>query len=252
MNITGPIYFGGYSLASENPGVVSVNVAADTINDSVNPVIGKNVVFVNDGYVGTTTVDNGGLLKGNGNVNNTTINAGGGVAPGHSPGCLYINGNFTSAGTDTVDIQSPGMTACTDYDQIVVHGAVNVTGSTLNTVFLNGFTPAAGQSFDIIKNQGTGPITGIFNGLPEGSVFSIDGIKLEITYKGGAGNDVVLKVVSPATTVTAAVSIVTPSTPNTGFNVHHENPVLPIIVFSLAAGVMCLLARRLNKAIPKK
>jgi hypothetical protein len=252
MNITGPIYFGGYSLASENPGVVSVSVSADTTNVSIHPVIGKNVVFVNDGYIGTTTVDNGGLLKGNGDDLNTTINAGGEVAPGHSPGCLYINGDFTSAGTDTVDIQSPGMTACTDYDQIVVYGAVNLTGSTLNTVFLNGFTPSAGQSFEIINNQGTGPITGIFNGLPEGSVFSVGSSKLMITYTGGTGNDVVLKVVSPATTVTAAASASTPSTPNTGFTVQHKNPVLTVLGYSFAAAAVLLLARRLNKAAAKK
>ena len=61
LNITGPINFNGYSIASENPGVVSVNVASGSNYSSESPVIGNNVIYVDDGVVGSTTVNSGGL-----------------------------------------------------------------------------------------------------------------------------------------------------------------------------------------------
>ena len=162
------------------------------------------------------------------------------MAPGHSPGCLTVNGNLTTAGTDTVDIQTPGNTACTDFSQLVVTGNVNLTGSTLSTVFLNSFTPTVGQSFEIINNEGTNAVTGTFNGLPEGTVFAVGSTHLKITYKGGSGNDVVLTVVN------------LPTTPNTGFGLSSFNPLLPLAGFTFAAAAVYFLARRSNKTTARK
>jgi hypothetical protein len=49
-----------------------------------------------------------------------------------------------------------------------------------------------GNNYTIIAHNGSGAVTGTFNGLPEGAKFTTGGAQFQITYKGGAGNDVVL------------------------------------------------------------
>src|SRR5262249_32533399 len=71
-------------------------------------------------------------------------------------------------------------------------------------------TPAPGQFFTIINNNGSLPVSGTFNGLPEGAVISNflgSGLAATITYLGGDGNDVVVFIGEAArtpTTVTAS------------------------------------------------
>ena len=50
-----------------------------------------------------------------------------------------------------------------------------------------GFEPPVGSSFEIITNTGSTPITGTFNGLAEGAVFTQGGYQFQITYQGGTG-----------------------------------------------------------------
>jgi hypothetical protein len=63
-------------------------------------------------------------------------------------------------------------------------------GATLQVSVVAGFTPAIGQAFTIIHDTSANPIRGIFGGLAEGSTFMVGGFTFQITYKGGAGNDV--------------------------------------------------------------
>ena len=56
-----------------------------------------------------------------------------------------------------------------------------------------GYTPNPGDSFVIVNNEGTQPLSGTFNGLPEGSLLVAGGRRLPNFLHGGAdGNDVVL------------------------------------------------------------
>ena len=92
-------------------------------------------------------------------------------------------------------------------------GSVNLGGCNLNATL--GFTPVAGDSFTIIKSST--PITGTFNGLPEGGTMNIGGVSFTITYKGGAsGDDVVLTpsvaTTTPTGTTTSLESSANPST----------------------------------------
>jgi predicted outer membrane repeat protein len=86
-------------------------------------------------------------------------------------------------------------------------GSVDLGNATLNIIL--GFTPALGQTFTIINNQSTAAVTGTFNGLPEGAVFTVGGSYFRITYQGGDGNDVVLIAVeAPSLLVTTANDVV--------------------------------------------
>ena len=62
-----------------------------------------------------------------------------------------------------------------------------------------GFSPAIGNSFTLIDNDGgaADPVIGTFNNLPEGATFTSGGKTFQITYQGGDGNDVVSPVIDP-------------------------------------------------------
>ncbi len=169
-------------------------------------------------YTGTTTA-NGGTLLVNGStaagsavsVNNTAtlggtgtaagtvqVNSGSTLFPGSSPAILGT-GNLTLAAGSTYKVQlnSPYATAGTDYDQTNVTGTVTLGGATLNLVG-GAAAPAAGTVVKIINNDGTDPVTGTFNGLPEGATVSVGAFTGVISYAGGDGNDVTLNVSGPA------------------------------------------------------
>src|SRR5207302_1578906 len=60
------------------------------------------------------------------------------------------------------------------------------------TLNLTGSLTAAGADVVLIKNNGGSPVSGTFNGLPEGASVTVNGVNLVISYVGGAGHDVVL------------------------------------------------------------
>lgn len=157
--------------------------------------------FINDG---TLTVDgtqpqspilvNSGTLAGSGTVGLIYMN-GGVVAPGDSgPGiltCSNLNAGISASGVLRMELN--GTTPGTGYDQLNVHGTVNLAGVTLQPVL--GFTAPTGAQFDIISNDGNDAVTGTFNGLPDGKKLYIGGVLYQVNYEFGGkpGNDVALQ-----------------------------------------------------------
>ncbi len=96
---------------------------------------------------------NAATLSGSGSINGSlVVNSGGTVSPGTSttPGLLTITGNYTQNAGATLDLKLGGATtAGTDYDQLVVAGTASL-GGTVSVTAINGFTPAAGASFDVL------------------------------------------------------------------------------------------------------
>jgi len=118
-----------------------------------------------------------------------------------SPGFLSIAG--TSAGVlHTKSVRLKGELGVDLYpsssDQLQATGTVTLEG-TLRLQLWSGL-PAAGQSYEIIDNDGTDPVIGTFAGLPEGATRIQDGRLFQISYAGGDGNDVVLRVVEATAT----------------------------------------------------
>src|SRR5204863_479527 len=54
------------------------------------------------------------------------------------------------------------------------------------------FASVAGNTYVIVDNDGTDPVTGTFTGLPEGAALTLAGQSFTVTYAGGTGNDVAL------------------------------------------------------------
>jgi len=117
--------------------------------------------------------------------------------------CEEVANVNLSAG-DTFSVVISGTTACSGYSQLQTIGTVTLGDSALAVSFVGDYRPPAGTQFVIIANDGSATINGTFAGLPEGARYNVGGAVLQITYRGGDGNDAVL----------SAVSV--PATPNTG------------------------------------
>jgi hypothetical protein len=115
-------------------------------------------------------------------------------------GVLNIAGGlgFTTNGVYACKIggTSPGANG---HDQLNVTGSANLNNAVLAPVPWNGFQAAVGDTFVIIKNDGSDAINGTFLNLPEGAVFADQiGLPFQVTYLGGDGNDVSITRIQPA------------------------------------------------------
>jgi Ca2+-binding RTX toxin-like protein len=131
----------------------------------------------------------GAMLTGSGRIAGNVNNAGL-VLPGSSPGTLTITGNFTQTAGGILRVELGGRSAGL-FDQLRVLGTVTLGGS-LEAAFVNGFVSASGDRFVVVDNDMADAVTGIFASLPEGSILSVGGRKLHVSYVGGTGNDVLL------------------------------------------------------------
>ncbi|MEQ9409865.1 MAG: SdrD B-like domain-containing protein [Fuerstiella sp.] len=132
-----------------------------------------------------------GTLSGSGVMNGPlTLGIDADVRPGNSPGRLRTGSLEARAGT-RFEFELFGTAPGSQYDQIDVTGSVQLGGATLQAIL--GFSPALGQEFVIIRNDGTDAVSGTFQGLPEGASLNVGGKRFHITYRGGTGNDVVLQ-----------------------------------------------------------
>jgi fibronectin-binding autotransporter adhesin len=214
---------------SEEENEDTVTIGADD-KSTATVVVGTNQTYVINGERGDTMVTNGGVLKGNGKVTTLVVQTGGTLAPGTSPGCITVSsGGLVLSGTYLVELA--GSTVCTEYDQSVVTGAVDVSNGTLDLQLLNSFIPALNDTFIIINNDASDAVTGTFSGMADGHRFVVNGVTFEINYDGGDGNDVVLTAVSvPATS--------TPSAPDTGLKALIQNPIIGLLSVSMVGGLL--------------
>lgn len=151
---------------------------------------------------GTLRVSDGGILSGFGRVNGQVIvGPGGQVFPGDSPGIFNVNGAYQQLASSTYSAEIGGTTAGSGFDQINVTGAATL-GGLLKVRLVNGFTPAVGQTFQIVKATS---IKGSFAVISQPSQAGINvkssgsGVTITITsVVAGA------PVISSATTATAA------------------------------------------------
>jgi autotransporter-associated beta strand protein len=149
------------------------------------------ILRVDGALTSAVTVRGGGTLSGSGTTGPATAIPASRVSPGTGPGILTAAGNVALGAGSTFAVELNGTALATGYDQLRVTGAGSAVslGATLSIQL--GFLPA-GQSFAILDNGGSAPITGTFNGLPEGTIVRSGDAAFRITYQGGDGNDVVL------------------------------------------------------------
>ena len=91
----------------------------------------------------------GGTLEGSGSVSANVMNDGASVSPGHSPGSITINGNYTQTSNGTLNMEIAGLNAGSQYDQLIVNGTATLDG-TLKLTMLNDFLPKDGDNFQLL------------------------------------------------------------------------------------------------------
>jgi len=162
-----------------------------------------------DGTLGASfaMVGPGATLTGSGLVNGFSV-TGGTVGPGDGGGGILRSQRGVSFGTNSTFqvVLDAGLLRLTS-GQLSVTGSVQLAGCTLEAGLGPRFSAQIGDTFTIIKNDGTEAIHGTFLGLPEGAHLTIGGQPFLISYTGGTGNDVVLTYGKPRWTFTIMAGV---------------------------------------------
>ena len=144
-------------------------------------------------------VNSGGTLGGTGIIGRAVSVAGGTLSPGLGagvPGIMTLGRNLSfNSGGSAQGALAVELAAANDYGRIAMTGStaqIDLTDSRLDIVLADGYRPAADTAFTLLDNQGPNPVSGIFEGLPDGARLLVDDRLFSIAYCGGDGNDIVL------------------------------------------------------------
>jgi hypothetical protein len=186
FNSTGSVIVQQASLGlgnATNSGTVTVSSGTALGVGSYTQTAGATIL--NGGTInGGALSINGGALSGTGTINANVTN-GGQVIPGGTgaAGLLTINGNYTQTATGSLNIELGG-TVAGSSDQLVVSGAATLGGA-LNVATIGSFTPALGNTFQVMTfgsssgNFNTYNGTNLANGLFLDPVFSSTSLTLD-------------------------------------------------------------------------
>ena len=179
---------GAGELTVTQDGVVSVDELVNFETGRVNVSMRGSIVvdvFRNHGTLNLQSDDsldvgifeNTGQIIGGGAVNFDTLEVnegilvddvagnlvqnGGIVAPGNSPGLLSIDGDYT-INDGLVEIEIGGLGASDQFDQISIFGNLAIAGGILDVTLIDGFSPTAGDEFQLFEASA---ISGEFSSL---------------------------------------------------------------------------------------
>lgn len=154
--------------------------------------VSAGTLLINGSVTSNCTTPATGRLGGNGTIAGD-VSGGGQIVPGAtlgSTGVLQINGNFTSTGTVDFEVNAPASVAGTHFDQLVVNGAVDISGAQLSFSGTAGVV-AQNQAVTLIQNDLSDPT--IPSSSPTHNTFiSINGNRYIVSYNGNGENDVLL------------------------------------------------------------
>ncbi len=187
-------YAAGGPSTTINSGLIRKSVGSGTSSIVISGTYVSNggLIDVQTGTIQlptTYTTNKGGLL-GKGTLQNSVNNNDGFVRPGPISGTLTVNGNYTQ-GSPALFVPEMKGTTVADFTQMQVNGTVTLDGILRPQV---AYSAKVGDSFTILLNDGGDAITGAFSNVAEGGSVVAGGTTFSVTYKGGDGNDIVLKV----------------------------------------------------------
>jgi T5SS/PEP-CTERM-associated repeat protein len=148
------------------------NIVGDVTNNSGAKIIssgGGPTTFhddvINNGEIRTSAgsfTTFFGATSGSGTYTGTgTVNFEGDLKPGNSPASISFGGNMALGVDAALKMELGGLTAGSQYDQVTVAGNVTLDG-VLQILLISGFTPSAGNSFDLLN---WGSLSGTFSSL---------------------------------------------------------------------------------------
>ena len=224
--ITGTLLLSGgaFSGTLNANGITNWPAGAGNINALLNSVFNNNGTF-NAGANASWAAFSGGTGQ---QFNNK------GILNVDKPGIPGIFIPFTQTSSGTFDVDLGGTSAGSGYDQLHVGTPVTLGGAlTVSATF----TPAIGDTFTILANDGTDAIIGTFAGLPQNATLIANNVIFRIIYNGGDGNDVVLTRLPAANLSVNDVSIVEGSsgTKNAIFTVSLSSPTPETVTVNTVA-----------------
>jgi T5SS/PEP-CTERM-associated repeat protein len=169
VHVAGDPNAGAMTIASGGRPTLFVNNAGQLNVQESAPGVGGNLKIwalgaldLTDGQVVATAIDVQGALQGTGTVSGAVTNEGL-VSPGHSPGILTVNGDYTQTAAGILRIEIGGPTAGTGFDQINITGDAALAGE-LDIVFFNNFAAnPLGLPIAFLTASGPGGVTGVFD-----------------------------------------------------------------------------------------
>nr|WP_224742628.1 DUF4214 domain-containing protein [Stutzerimonas kunmingensis] len=199
---------GANGLSKSGAGTLTLS-AVNTYSGTTD--VASGTLAVTGSLAGGAWINSGAALTGTGTLGgavileqNSTLAAGNAGA-----GALTLGGLANAQGGAILAVDLHGTTAGSGYDQLVVNGTVDVSGSNLS-LDLGSFTPSVGNSFTLIDNDSTDAIIGTIkvggSSITEGGTFSQGDKIFQVSYIGGTGNDLVLSVINNAPVLNAAAS----------------------------------------------
>ena len=192
---------GSSTLTKVGDGVLGMYMAHPQLDFTGPITVADGTLQMDDTYSQSdVTVASGGTLGGNAAPHSVTVQAGGVIAPGDSPGAIFT-GNLDMQAGATFDEEITSSAR----DHVGASGSVVLGGAGLSVHLSDGYAPAPGTVFTIIDKTSAGAVSGTFAGLSEGAHFTAGTTSLAISYAGGDGNDVVLRVV-PRYAITPGVT----------------------------------------------
>lgn len=176
------------TLNKQGTGTFTLN-GSTFVGNEPNFIVEAGIMNVTANYsTAPFSTSGSGILKGTGQTGVTTINSGGTLAAGSSPGCITTGALTLSAGSTFAE-EISGDTACSQYDRTNVNGNATLGGANLSV--LPSYTPTPGTTYTILETT-NGNVIGTFNGLADGATFTSNGIQFRINYTNTQVNLTVL------------------------------------------------------------
>ena len=178
------IFVDEYNTVNISGNVICDNIyirSNSTVDVSNGQTVNLNEVILQGGKLITSSfeIPSGETFTGSGTIEGNLTNAGT-LSPGSSPGTITIDGDFTQESTGTLTIELGGTTPDSEHDQLVVNGAVTLSG-TLDVSLIDEYSPSLGESFSILTYTSH---TGSFETLKLQPLDS--GLDWEVAYESTA------------------------------------------------------------------
>lgn len=189
-------------------------------------------------------INEGGTFGGNATTEDLYVL--GVVSPGNnSPGKITVSNGF---GLDNIGVYKAEILDKDHYDQIVLEATLQygleLGDSRLDLTYLEGGVIKKGDTFTIIDNKATYPMSRTFKDLPEGAEITVGGAIFKISYVGGDGNDVVLTAQNDWNVPKASKAPKVPKVPNTGGEKLAVNLIGAIAGVASAAALLIVAKRK--------
>ena len=186
-------------------------------------------------------INEGGTFGGNATTEDLYVL--GVVSPGNnSPGKITVSNGF---GMDNIGVYKAEILDKDHYDQIVLEATLQygleLGDGRLDLTYLEGGVIKKGDTFTIIDNKTTYPMSGTFKDLPEGAEITVGGATFKISYVGGDGNDIVLTAQNDSV---APKDPKAPKVPNTGGEKLAVNLIGAIAGVASAAALLIVAKRK--------